>query len=861
MKTVVTTAEHKTFKPAVSSHGAGNARIFFLGGFPSSDDLVSGSALSGYQEKSLDIFLRAEKASISQAYRALFVKEKLEYGGLNPKKLFLALSKVDLKSYTDMLFTEIKEVNPNVIVPLDDLALSAVFTHINDIKKQRGRAYYVDMYRGSVLPLRGDFQSNLPALVRVIPTLGPKIINQNWAARAYVRIDFKRIVENSLSRAPIKKYGLLWIARNATELYRYFERGLAKNDGYVSLDIETYGGFMTCISFCFDSFEAVSVPLSPYFYKEIGLSELAMIWRLVAQLLAHPIAKCNQNIKFDWTILERHGFFVNNVVHDTMLKAGLLYPQLPKALDFLTSIYTPLAYYKDEGREYDPRSDSRDQLLIYNAQDSLAAQIVNKKQEEELKENGQHELYHKEVAPLILIYKDIDEARILVDSEQRLRLLDSYTTKLNSNLEILRSLINNPVYNPASPKQAGKLIYEELKYPKRQKTNENGIKSWKTDKETLDDLLINHPEDNTMGKVGYMIVSRQIVCRKLAKVLEYINTPLHPDNSLGGSSNLAGTTTGRSSFSKTIDEILCSQEEIDAGSERKKRLGRSLQTITKHGFNIDEEVFDDFEDSKIANDLRSMFIPPHGWVFIEGDGSQAEARVVAVLAEDWELLASFDTKPKIHAKTAALIFNIDVNLITKDSPSVPRIGIAYYDMGKRIRHAGNLRLEAFRLSQMTHIAKSECARMLSVFHSNNPKIQGTFHKEIDEVLQRTRILETPYGRKCQYFDRFTSHLFKEATAQIPQGTVSDLTKFTMPRIKDKLKGYGVLYRFLTEQHDGILSVVRDFYWKDYAEEFKRQYERTIDFRRGSLKRDFDLTIPCELSKSEENWQNLEEFKL
>lgn len=855
------TQEIKRFKPQVSSHGYANANIFFLAGYPLNEDISSGKALSGTQESTLDQFLRPHKISVKSTYRADFVKEKLDFSGTTPKKLFAALSKIDLKAYLDLLFQEIKDVNPNVIVPLDDVSLAAVFPHINSIRKPKGRKFYSDMYRGSILPLRDDFQALIPTTIRVIPTLGPQLLNQNWTARVYVRTDYKRIAENSVFRAPIKRYGLCWAAKNSTEVFRFFSRGLEKNLGFVTFDIETYGGLITMISFCFDGFESCSIPLSPYYFPEIPRTELAMIWRLVAQMLANPIPKCNQNIKFDWIILERHGFFVRNVVHDTMIKGKLLYPELPCALDFLTSIYTPLAYYKDEGKEFDPRKDKSERLQIYNAQDSLSAAIVNQKQEEELKENGQHELYHQELAPLILIYKDIDEARIIVDDSQKQRLFHKYTGMLDRELQILRTLIGNPTFNPRSPKQVGELLYEELKFPKRQRTNEEGEKVWKTDKETLDELLIKHPEDNRMGKVGTKILATQTLLRKLSKVLEYIDTPQHPDGTIGGNSNLGGPETGRTSFSKTIDEILLSEERAKLKEKRTERLGRSLQTITKHGFQIDEELFDGYEDFEIASDLRSMFVPPKGWVFVEGDGSQAEARAVAVLAEDWELLESFDKKPKIHAKTAALIFNIDVNTITKDSPSIPRIGIAYYDLGKRIRHAGNYRLKAFRLSQMTHIAMSECARMLNVFHANNPKIQTVFHAEIDKILKETRIIETPFRRKRQFFDRINDHSFKEATAQIPQSTISDQTKFTMPRIKNNLKGYGLLYRFLTEQHDGILSLVRDFYVNDYSAAFKKYYERPIDFRVGSLKRDCQLVIPCELSKSSENWQNLKEFTL
>src|SRR5439155_24589120 len=162
--------------------------------------------------------------------------------------------------------------------------------------------------------------------------------------------------------------------------------------------------------------------------------------------------------------------------------------------------------------------------------------IISQKQDEELIEINSKDLYDNEISPLILIYKNIDEIGILVDSEQKQKLFNKYTSLYESNLNVLRNLVGNPIFNPASSQQVGRFIYEDLKFPKRQKTLENGIKSYKTDKETLDDLLINHPEKNRLGELGTKILRRQIVCRKLLKVIEYITTPLHPGNYFKGSS-------------------------------------------------------------------------------------------------------------------------------------------------------------------------------------------------------------------------------------------------------------------------------------------------------------------------------------
>lgn len=856
----------KSFRPEISSHGYGDATILFLGGYPTNEDIMSEKALSGSQSVTLDNMLRSQKLDMGMCYSSLFIRQAIGYAGSNPKKLYQALMQVDKEAYLDMLFEEIKSINPNVIVPLDDIALGAVYTHINLIKKPKGRRYFINCYRGSILPLREDWQVRLPSIIRVIPTLSPQLLNQDYTARAYVKTDYKRINACRLMRSVVKEPGLVWCVRNSIELHRFFTRGLASNSGFVTFDIETYGGMITMISFCFDGNEAASVPLSPYYFPEISPGEMGLIWQLVAKLLAHKIPKCNQNIKYDWTILERHGFYVKNVVHDTMLKGALLYPELPKALDFLNSIYTEIPYYKDEGKDFDPRKDNKDKLSLYNAKDALSAHVVNLKQETELIENDQHDLYHKEIAPLLIIYKNMDETGILVDTAQRDKLVAKYMARFERELSLLQSLTGNPDLNIRSWQQLGVLIYEDLRFPKRTKTNEKGEKVYKTDKDTLDDLIINHADNNRKGQVGTLILSKIILIRKIFKVLEMLDTPLYPDNTFRGVSNLGGTETGRSSSSRALDEILLQQEFWKDYPTRRRKLGRSLQTISKHGFHVDDETYDAADDGDIAADLRSIFVPPRGKVFVEGDGNGAEARVVFVLAEDYDSLALMDQKPKIHARTAAFIFNIDVNLIKKDEfeewqPKVPQLGLAYYDLGKRIQHAGNYDMTEFRLAQMTHIKIKECRYMLDKFHELRPKIRGVFHAEVDAALTKYRVLETPFGRKRQFFDRLSQHSYKEAKAQIPQGTITDLTKFTMSRIVRNYGGYMRTYKFLTEQHDGILSLVNEDCWEAYAEAFKTNYERPISFRRGTLIRDYDLTIPAEISMSRENWMNLKEVKL
>ena len=837
--------------PIVSSHGYGSAEIFFLGGIPLKEDLNTGLALSGFHERTLDQFLKPHHLNVKNTYRALFIREALSYSGTNRKKLAKAMLEVDVNGYEKLLLEELSYVKPNVIVPLDDVALSVVHPYIKTITKPKSRKHWVYCYRGSILPLREDFTNTLKQTVRVIPTLGPQLLNIDWTARSYVSIDFQRIYENRLKKTPIERNEIRWVAKTAQQFQTFIDRGFSNSPEFLVFDIETFGGLLTCIGFCFDGHEGCSVPLLT---DLIPKAELALLWRLVARLLEHKIPKVNQNIKYDWTILERHGFVVNNVVGDTMLLGHCLYPELPKGLDFYTSIYTDIPYYKDEGKEFNPKAHTKDRLYLYNALDTITTHQVYTRELEEGKEAGVTDLYKNELVPLIKHYKDIDGTGLLVDQERKSQLLEKYSALFANAEKILQGLTGKPEFNARSPKQVADLVYKDLKFPKRTRTDESGRLIFRTDKEALDDLSINHPEDNSEGKLGYEILQRIIVCRKLAKVNEYINTPLHPGGRLRGVSNLCGTETGRSSFSKSLDEVW------NESKVKFTRLGRSLQTISKHGFHVDEDIFDDFEDANIASDLRSMFVPTPGYVFVEGDGSQAEARWVAVLAEDWELLDSFDKKPKIHAKTAALLFDMDANQITKDYPIIPKIGITYYDLGKRTRHAGHYKMQAYRLSQMTHLPLTEAARLLKIFHAANPQIETNYHQQVMKILQdgNTRFLRTPFGRVRWFYNRLDNSLYKEGLAYIPQSGVSDHTKFSIPRIQALLD---FKVRFINEQHDSLLAEIPKDRVEEYCSVFKKVYERPTSFLECSLRRDFDLVVPAELSIGEANWQKMEEVKI
>lgn len=843
----------------IVSNGPDAAEIMFIADYCLREDAVHGYALSGSQEKTLGGFIKKARFSLNQCYRTAYIKDTLEYDGKNKKQKFLAIKKafdnatMQGVSYEEILKNEIYTIRPNVIVPLGDLSLKFITGYSP-----------ISAYRGSVLPLNPLIQTNVTEkTIRCVATFSPRMVWENHTSGVYVQLDYNKIVELKESRGPIEPEGQVWVCRSVEAFRQFIARHQDIHrrdvkDQFITFDIETYLGVPTAIGFSFDGKEAFSIPL---FGGGLDYANLFLLFVEVSKLLTNPIGKVNQNIKYDWSIVERFGLEVNNVIGDTTVGFHLLYPELPKNLGFQTSIYTKLPYFKDESSKkdnaYNPKSYTKDTLYLYNAKDALATWQIHRAQLDEIEEQGNSKIYHEKLVPLIQVYKNIDGMGLLVDQKKKKKLLGKYRSILEVTatrfMKLLQPVIEFDDIMEAkacvrSYVKLGHLIYEILKYPPRYNTTDGGKRTYKTDKETLDELRILYAPKTFDAEVGRRILNYVITIKKLYKVLEYIQTPLHPDGTLKTTYNQTGTENARTSASKTIDQL------IQFDDKRKliwpmKRLGRSLQTITKHGFEIDGELYDGIGDNNIGADLRHMFIPRPGYVYMEGDGGSAESRVVAVLAEDYDMLKSHDVKPKIHARTAGALFDIDPLLITKDFPIIPDIGMTYYDMGKRTRHAGHLGVTEFRLAQLTHLDIQTCREKLAKFHAANPKIRGIFHHETYEQVKKTGQLRSPFGRVRQFFERLHPSIAKEIYANLPQSTVSDQTKFAMLAIAKRAKDFAFM---VYEGHDAAMAEVRRGHEREFNDIFHEEYETPIDFRGCSLSRDIDLVIPAEISIGE-NW--------
>jgi DNA polymerase-1 len=232
-----------------------------------------------------------------------------------------------------------------------------------------------------------------------------------------------------------------------------------------------------------------------------------------------------------------------------------------------------------------------------------------------------------------------------------------------------------------------------------------------------------------------------------------------------------------------------------------------------------------------------MFIADPGYVIIETDMSQAEARIVALFARDSRVLEIFRLKQDVHRLTAAMIFGVSPDQVTKDQRFI----------GKMTRHAGNYDMQKHRAMQLINteakrqhidinLSEWRAGKILDGFHSFSPNIRKIFHADIVHALQtNNRILVNPFGRYRQFFDRWDQHLWKEAYAHLPQSTVPDHLRRAGMRAKSRFLEEDLDARFVVEAHDALVGIVREKDAERYIQIMHEEIEVPIDFSRCTIK--------------------------
>lgn len=203
--------------------------------------------------------------------------------------------------------------------------------------------------------------------------------------------------------------------------------------------------------------------------------------------------------------------------------------------------------------------------------------------------------------------------------------------------------------------------------------------------------------------------------------------------------------------------------------------------------------------------LRYYLTPPDGRVFVGGDLSQAEARVVAYLSKCKDLIGLFnDPSRHIHMENALVVFG---HAVEKDSPE--------YVLAKAIIHAANYREGPYKFSVQAGIPVAITKRLFDSYHRKRPEIHQ-WHDWVWNEIKTKGMLTTPLGDERVFYEaiscfsvkgKMLDTQFKDAISWVPQATVPHVTNLGILNLRER---YGDEMWFHHQGHDSwLVSVTED----------------------------------------------------
>lgn len=778
----------------VGGEGSKDSDIVIIGEAPGANEARQGRPFVGKAGKLLNKSLINAGIHRQNCYVTNVVKEKPYKNNIKP---FIDYKNEQVsekgRKYIEMLEKELAETDPNVILAVGNIPLWTL-TGKSGITK----------WRGSILEATKIVEGT-----KVIPIIHPAASlhrgPQAYMYRHYILKDLFRVkTQSEFPELNIPDYEYI-IDPSYHQTMQYLKE--CEESDRVAFDIEVYNQEVDCISFSKERFEAISIPFRENQKEYFTPPQEIEVWKKIDNILSDPdIEVVAHNANFDSSVLfRRYGIKPTNI-KDTMINAAVLYPDFPKGLDFLTSIYTKMAYYKDDGKFRNPNVSNRD-FWIYNAKDSVVLQEIYPKQVKELERMGNLETAQKQtrlIRPLLYMYG----LGIKMNTELLNKKRDRAQEEMVELRKEISEIAGHKDLNPNSYKQVKEYFYEEL-----------GLDPYrKKGKPTTNELAMKR-----LSRRGYREAEIVLEYRGLSKAKgSYYEMEFDDDNRLRSSFNPVGTRTGRLSSSKTIFDT-----------------GGNMQNLTvpfKECMNPDEEH-----------------------VGYEIDLGQAENRVVAYLGPDPRMIKAFETGTDIHKLTATMVFNKPIEKISaeKGSASIGNGKQSERYWGKQGNHSFNYDLGYRSFSRDYEIPVKDGKYIYNSYHKMYPGVRK-MHEMVKQQLRKNRTLENLFGRKYRFMGRFGDSMFKEAYAFIPQSTVADIiNRWGLLEVYYNQEIYRPI-RLLSQVHDSIVfQISTDYDWAVHARvirELCKSMEKELEFHGRRF------SIPAEVTVFPNNFKDGHELE-
>ena len=534
----------------------------------------------------------------------------------------------------------------------------------------------------------------------------------------------------------------------------------------ISLDTETTGtdamsAELVGMSFSYKENQAFYVPVPQ---DREGAQKIVDKFKPVFE--NEKSIKVGQNIKYDMIVLANYGVSIKGQMFDTMIAHYVLQPELHHGMDYLAEVYLKYDTIKIEeliGAKGKNQRNMRDlsptDIYKYACEDADVTLKLKNILEKELETNGVKELFEEIEMPLVPVLAYIERNGVRIDTEALKETSRHFTIRMREIEEEIYKLAGTE-FNVSSPKQVGEVLFDRLKIVEKAKKTKTG--QYVTSEEVLESLKGKHE-----------IVGKILEHRGLKKLLgTYIDAL--PE--------LINPKTGRihTSFNQTV-----------TATGRLSSSNPNLQNIP---------VRDD--DGK---EIRKAFIPDDGCEFFSADYSQIELRIMAHLSEDDNMIEAFREEQDIHAATAAKIYKINIDEVTREQRSKAKtanFGIIYG-------------ISVFGLAERLNVDRKEAKELIDGYFENYPKVKAYMDESIRSARDKGYI-ETIFKRK-RYLPDINSrnavvrgYAERNAINAPIQGSAADIIKVAMIRIYKRFMDEGIKSKMILQVHDELnFSVLRE----------------------------------------------------
>jgi DNA polymerase-1 len=473
------------------------------------------------------------------------------------------------------------------------------------------------------------------------------------------------------------------------------------------------------------------------------------------------IEKVGHNLKYDIKVLSNYGMPVKGKLFDTMIAHYLINPDMRHNMDILAETYLnyqPVSISELIGKKGKNQLSMRvvpiAEQTEYAVEDADITFQLKQLFTGELESGNVTKLFNEIELPLVSVLTAMEIEGININTD----FLKQLSVTLTEDINRLEKNIYEQAgeeFNIASPKQLGIVLFEKMELVKKPKKTKTG--QYATGEDILSFLAKDHE------------IIKDIQDYRQYKKLQSTYVDALP--------NEVNPKTGR---------IHTQYMQAVAATGRLSSNNPNLQNIPIR--------------TERGKEVRKSFIPrDENHVLLAADYSQIELRIIAALSEEENMMEAFKNGEDIHASTAAKVFNVPLEEVTREQRSNAKtvnFGIVYG-------------VSAFGLSNQTDLSRSEAKELIDTYYETYPKLKAYMSAQVDfarengyveTVLNRRRYLKDINSRNSVV----RSGAERNAVNAPIQGSAADIIKLAMINIHNRFEKEGFKSKMLLQVHDELV---------------------------------------------------------